>query len=148
MAPSATSDGTNGAQADLDFSTFQNVINGKLTSTKNTRHGINPATAEPLPEVPVATPADVDAAVDAAKEAFKSWSKTEWSERQKACQAFGDALAKYKEQFAKLLTKEQGKPVSLEPFCQLPAEYTVTVGEYAFAGRSLLSECPPQIQLH
>jgi len=111
MAPSATNDAHNGAPADLDFSTFSNVINGKLTSTKETRHGINPATEEPLPEVPVATPADVDAAVDAAKEAFKSWSKVSWSEREKSCLDFAEALGRYKQQFAKLLTQEQGKPV-------------------------------------
>lgn len=119
MAPSATNDAFDGDPTDLDFSTFSNVINGKLTSAKETRHGINPATEEPLPEVPVATPADVDAAIDAAKEAFKSWSRVSWSEREKSCLDFAEALGRYKQQFAKLLTREQGKPVSISSCQQL-----------------------------
>lgn len=56
----------------LDFSTFYNVIDGKLSPTKETRHGINPATEEPNPEVPVSTPKDVDRAVEAGQRAFRS----------------------------------------------------------------------------
>lgn len=93
------------------FSNFQNIINGKLSSTKTTRHGINPATGEPNPEVPVSTPEDVDAAVTAAKDAFMGWSKTLYGERRKAVLAFADALEKLSPDFAKLLTEDQGKPV-------------------------------------
>lgn len=94
------------------FSNFSNTINGKSTSTKETRHGINPATGKPNPEVPVSTQQDVDAAVDAAKEAFKSWKMTTYAERKKAVMAYADALEKNQADFAKLLTMEQGKPVS------------------------------------
>lgn len=96
------------------FGEYYNIIDGKLSSTKETRHGINPATGKALPEVPVATREDVDAAVDAAKRAFKSWSKVPYSERQDACKKFADALEKHTDDFAKLLTSEQGKPVSCE----------------------------------
>lgn len=94
------------------FGEYFNVIDGKLSSTSETRHGINPATGKPLPEVPVSTQQDVDAAVDAAKKAFKTWSKVPYSERQQACRDFADALEKHADDFAKLLTQEQGKPVS------------------------------------
>ncbi|KAB2579180.1 putative betaine aldehyde dehydrogenase protein [Lasiodiplodia theobromae] len=97
----------------LDFTTFQNVINGKLTTTDKVRQGINPATLEPLFDVPVATPKDVDAAVEAAQEAFKSWKNTTWAERSKALHAFADAFLSYKDEFAQLLTKEQGKPIPM-----------------------------------
>jgi acyl-CoA reductase-like NAD-dependent aldehyde dehydrogenase len=90
---------------------FYNTINGKLTSTEKTRHGINPATGKPNPEVPVSTPKDVDDAVAAAKEAFKSWSQTPWEKRRDAVLAFADGLEKYEQDFGKLLTQEQGKPV-------------------------------------
>lgn len=93
------------------FNGFYNTINGKLTSTEKTRHGINPATAKPNPEVPVSTQKDVDDAVAAAKEAFKSWSKAPQEERKKAVLAFADAVEKYEQDFGKLLTQEQGKPV-------------------------------------
>ncbi|KAK2743782.1 hypothetical protein FQN57_004719 [Myotisia sp. PD_48] len=96
---------------ELDFTTFHNVINGKLTSTAETRHNINPATGEPNAEVPVSTAADVDAAMDAAQAAFKTWSKTPWAVRQKALNNYADAVDKYRDQFAQLLTREQGKPL-------------------------------------
>ena len=107
------SNGTNGAhhaQA-LDFDTFKNVINGKLVDTKSHRQGIKPALSEPHHDVPVATEADLDDAVKAAREAFKSWSKTSSEERKEKLLAYADALEAEKEGFVKLLTTEQGKPV-------------------------------------
>ncbi|EEY16952.1 predicted protein [Verticillium alfalfae VaMs.102] len=49
-----------------NFENFANVVDGQLKSTEGTRTGINPATLEPLAPVPVSSPADVDAAVEAA----------------------------------------------------------------------------------
>lgn len=102
--------GSIGASFDV-CSNFQNTINGKLSSTEKTRHGINPATGKANPEVPVSTQADVDAAVAAGKEAFKTWSQTPFEERKKAMLAFGDALEAHSADFAKMLTQEQGKPL-------------------------------------
>lgn len=102
---------------DQDFDLFEgfyNTIDGKMTSTKTTRHGINPATGQPNPEVPVSTEEDVHTAVTAAKKAFSRWSKTPWSERKEAILRFADALEQYTDKFAKLLTQEQGKPVMLK----------------------------------
>jgi len=113
MAPSATSTtGTSGAHK-LDFDTFHNVINGKLVGTKETRHGINPATKKPNAPVPVATQQDVDDAIAAGAKAFKSWSRTTVAERRKALDEYRKAILSYKEEFAKLLTKEQGKPIPM-----------------------------------
>jgi hypothetical protein len=126
--------GSAGPQFDI-FSDYQNTIDGRLSTTKTTRHGINPATGKPNPEVPVSTQEDVDNAVAAGLKAFESWKKTTWAERRKAVSAFADALEKHKDDFAKLLTQEQGKPVccyyfslsshlsspSLPPFVSIPA---------------------------
>ena len=90
---------------------FTNTINGKSTTTEKTRHSINPATGKPNPEVPVSTQKDVDDAVAAAREAFKSWSQESWGKRREAILAFADGLEKYEQDFGKLLTQEQGKPV-------------------------------------
>jgi acyl-CoA reductase-like NAD-dependent aldehyde dehydrogenase len=111
MSPSAVN-GANGTTS-LGFTTFQNIINGQPSPTQQTRHGINPATREPNAEVPVSTPADVDAAVASARAAFKSWSKVPVEERQKAVTDFANAIMSHKEDFAKMLVKEQGKPVRL-----------------------------------
>lgn len=62
--------------APLDFSPFYNVVGGDLTVTATTRHGINPLPEGSNPEVPVSTPADVEAAVSDAKAAFPGWAAT------------------------------------------------------------------------
>lgn len=96
----------------LDFTTFKNVINGKTVEGKTTRHGINPATKKENPAVPVATQQDLDDAVKYAREAFKTWQHTTPEERSKKLNDFANAIMAEKEGFAKLLTQEQGKPIS------------------------------------
>jgi acyl-CoA reductase-like NAD-dependent aldehyde dehydrogenase len=93
------------------WSNYLNSIDGKLVGTGETRHGINPATGEANPEVPVSTQQDVNAAVDAGLKAFRTWSKTSWDERKRCVLAYADALEKLAPEFARLLTMEQGKPV-------------------------------------
>lgn len=100
----------------LDFSSFYNVIHGELAATATTRHGINPATEAPNPEVPVSTPADVEIAVSAAKTVFPLWAATPWDERRAAIKKYADALEREQEGFARLLVQEQGKPVSVDLF--------------------------------
>lgn len=110
MSPSAT----NGHAANgnsLSWSTFSNVINGKLESTKETRRSVNPATEELNPFVPVATQEDVEKTMQAAQKAFKPWAAVPYAERQEAVRAFADALEAHKDSFAQMLTREQGKPV-------------------------------------
>lgn len=115
MAPSATSNGHSNGTSKLSWDSFHNTIDGKPDNGKSSRHGINPATEENSSTVPVASQEDVDRAMVAAKKAFKTWSAVPHAERQKAVLAFADALEAEKEGFAKLLTKEQGKPVRTPP---------------------------------
>ncbi|KAK4183226.1 NAD/NADP-dependent betaine aldehyde dehydrogenase [Podospora australis] len=93
-----------------DFETYRNVINNKLTSTKETRQATNPSTNEPLPPVPVSTQEDVDAAVKAATAAFPAWSALSQDERGEYLLKFADALDANAEAFTKLLGEEAGKP--------------------------------------
>jgi acyl-CoA reductase-like NAD-dependent aldehyde dehydrogenase len=65
---------------------------------------------------PVATKADLDDAVNAARDAFKSWSQTSYEERKAKLLAYTDALEAKKEGFVQLLTTEQGKPVRIPIF--------------------------------
>ena len=60
--------------------------------------------------------ANLENAVNAACEAFKSWSQTSYEERKAKLLAYADALEAEKEGFVKLLTTEQGKPVSISIF--------------------------------
>ena len=96
----------------MDFKTFKNSVNGELFDTEKHRNGINPATLEKNPDVPIATREDLEKAVNGAKAAFKKWSNTPYTERQKIVMAFAQGLEDVKEEFAKMLTQEQGKPAS------------------------------------
>ena len=107
---------TNGTQTNGEgklnlWGEFYNIIDGQISKTKETRHGINPATKEELPPVPVSTKEDVDRAVKAARKAFKKWSKVPMEERRQAVLRFADAIMALAADFAKLLTTENGKPV-------------------------------------
>jgi len=95
----------------LDWTVFDNVIDGRLKSTAKTRHSVNPATGKPNPEVPVATRDDVEEAMTAAKKASISWATVPYAERSKAVLAYADALEAEHQSFSDMLVREQGKPV-------------------------------------
>ncbi|KAK4194298.1 mitochondrial aldehyde dehydrogenase 5 [Triangularia verruculosa] len=98
----------------MDITTYPgNIINGEFVPTPTTRHSIDPATGEPLYEVPVARKEDLDAAVGHARTAFKTWGKTTHAERAKLVSAFADAMEANLDSIAKLQTMEQGKPLGL-----------------------------------
>jgi len=98
----------------FDISTYPgNIINNEFVPTPKTRHSIDPATGEPLYEVPIAREEDLDAVVKAARTAFKTWSTTPFSERAKLLLKYADEIETNRDELEKLLTKEQGKPLSL-----------------------------------
>lgn len=98
----------------LDIESYPgNIINNEFVSTPTTRHSINPATGDALYEVPVARKDDLDAAVKGARAAFKSWSTTPFSERAKLLLEYADLIEANRDELEQLLTKEQGKPLSL-----------------------------------
>jgi acyl-CoA reductase-like NAD-dependent aldehyde dehydrogenase len=121
MAPSATYEGNDSSEK-VSFEVFYNVINGKLVKGAKSRHSINPATKKANLEVPIASEQDVNDTVDAAVIAFKSWSRVPLEERKERLLKYADAVKEHAADFAKLLTTEQGKPVSCNAFLkpQLP----------------------------
>ena len=72
----------------------------------------NPATAEPLAEVPSASEADVDDAVSAARKAFHEWRDTAPDERGRLVQRVAAEIRAHKEELAHLESADQGKPLS------------------------------------
>ncbi len=72
---------------------------------------INPATEEPLDEVPRATAADSAAAVEAARNAFESWSTTPAWERAAALHEISIKVRSHTDELVRLLTLEEGKPI-------------------------------------
>lgn len=88
----------------------QLYINGEWTdSTGNeTADVINPATGEVIDTVPVGTEEDVDKAVAAAKEAFKTWNKTSIEERIEYMEKVYDEIEKHQQEIADTIVSELG----------------------------------------
>ncbi len=91
---------------------FQNYINGKWVKGKNKFQTINPANEELLAEIAQAENSDVDFAVNAATEAFKSWRLTPAPIRGELLFNIGAILKQKKEELARLLTQDMGKVIS------------------------------------
>jgi aldehyde dehydrogenase (NAD+) len=83
---------------------------------------INPATEEVIGTVPQATPADVDRAVTAAREAFDEgpWSRMTPRERGAIMLKMGAAFARRREQIVDLNIREAGSTRMLAEFLQRP----------------------------
>jgi aldehyde dehydrogenase (NAD+) len=102
---------------------LKNYINGQwVDSIGGTRHHvISPSTEEPTTEITLGTQADVDAAVAAAKAAFKTFSQTSREER---IALMGRIIEEYKKRAMDLavsMAKEMGAPVSFASTAQVGA---------------------------
>ena len=91
--------------------TVKLLINGQFVESTTTqwRDVVNPATQEVLARVPFATPAEIDAAVASAKEAFKTWKKTPIGTRARIFLKLQQLIRENMGELAALLTAEQGK---------------------------------------
>jgi malonate-semialdehyde dehydrogenase (acetylating)/methylmalonate-semialdehyde dehydrogenase len=69
----------------------------------------NPATGELTAHVPLSSAADVDRAVQAAREAQRGWRDTPVTRRAAALFAFRDALLEHSSEIAALVTEDMGK---------------------------------------
>ena len=95
----------------------------------------NPATGEVLGHIACATPAEIDAAVSAARKAFGPWSRLAPVERSKALHRLGEAITAHVDDMARTMTLEQGKPLNeargeilkLAEACHFYAEEAVRV---------------------
>lgn len=79
---------------------------------RETRPVVNPATGDAIAEVPLATAADLDAALAAAERGFKVWRATEASARAVILHKAADLIRARADAIATLLTREQGKPIA------------------------------------
>ncbi|KEF52112.1 aldehyde dehydrogenase (NAD+) [Exophiala aquamarina CBS 119918] len=118
----------NGTFTPLDWTIFSNTIDGKQVQTAKTRHSINPANGEVGPDVPLSTPEDVQNAMIAAQKGFAIWSIVPWEERKKAVLAFANGIREEMDGFVKMLTREQGKPLTFARMeLDTAASFTETV---------------------
>jgi malonate-semialdehyde dehydrogenase (acetylating)/methylmalonate-semialdehyde dehydrogenase len=68
-----------------------------------------PHTGEVISKVPLSGAADVDQAVNAAADAFKSWSKRTFKDRAQFIIKFYQALKEHEDELAELIVLEHGK---------------------------------------
>jgi succinate-semialdehyde dehydrogenase/glutarate-semialdehyde dehydrogenase len=72
---------------------------------------VNPATGEPIADLPVATSADLDEALAAADAGFKVWRAVSAYDRSKILRAAAQLLRERAPQIGAISTIEQGKPI-------------------------------------
>ena len=94
------------------MSDYKLLIGGRLVDGDASMDVINPATEEVLASCPRGSERQMNEAVAAAREAFKSWRKVPMAERRAMVMKLADAVEAKVEEFGRLLTQEQGKPLA------------------------------------
>ncbi len=91
--------------------TLKNLIGGEWVESASDKNEVvpNPATGETLAYVPISTREDLDRAVEAAKKAFQTWSKTAVPRRARILFKYQQLLVDHWEELATMITRENGK---------------------------------------
>lgn len=92
--------------------TYQMLVAGKWTGSGQSMPVLNPATEETIAEVPIASPDDIQTALDGAKRAQKPWARLTGVERGKVLRRWADLIDRDQDRLARILSQEQGKPLS------------------------------------
>lgn len=94
-------------------SDYKLLINGEWTSGSGSEKitSYNPATGEVLATLVDATNDDVDQAVAAAQEAFKTWGRTDVKERSALLLEVADRIEAKADFFAEIESSDNGKPI-------------------------------------
>ncbi|ULG72864.1 aldehyde dehydrogenase family protein [Macrococcus brunensis] len=102
--------------------TYGLFINGEFVQAEGneTLEVSNPATGETLGKVAKATEGDVDKAVQAAKEAFKTWRYTSPTERAEYLNKIADAILEHKDEIAQIETLNTGKAIRESSMIDIP----------------------------
>lgn len=82
------------------------------TQGRETIPVVNPATEEIIGQLPAATGADIDRALQAAQSAFATWSQTSAWQRATVLHKAAQLVAERRDSIAAMLTLENGKPVA------------------------------------
>ncbi|HEX2803320.1 MAG TPA: aldehyde dehydrogenase family protein, partial [Sphingomicrobium sp.] len=98
-----------GYQADLKL-----FINGswRTGEGRDSFPVVNPATGEGIAELPLATEADLDEALDTAKRTYPEWRATDVETRSKILHKAAKLLKERADDIARTMTQEQGKPLA------------------------------------
>ncbi|WP_035584887.1 CoA-acylating methylmalonate-semialdehyde dehydrogenase [Halomonas sp. TG39a] len=90
---------------------IQHFINGQVSAgeSSHSQDVFNPATGRVTGHVSLASPADVNTAVEAAQAAFPAWADTPPIRRARVMFKFLELLNAHKDELAEAITKEHGK---------------------------------------
>src|ERR1700675_3498196 len=96
--------------------TLENFIGGDWVAStgESVRSVVSPVTGETLAEAPDAGADDIARAVAAARAAQPKWAALSAWDRAKICHAIADLIDERREEFARELSLEQGKPYLAE----------------------------------
>src|SRR6204780_5630523 len=94
---------------------LQNFVNGKYADTAEGRTSdvVDPSTGEVYAQAPISGRQDVDAAMQAAANAFEGWRDSTPSERSLALLRFAHAMEKRAGDIIEAETRNTGKPVAV-----------------------------------
>ena len=91
---------------------FSLLIDGAAASSSSSLDVINPATGQVFARCPAAGRDELDRAVAAARRAFPAWRDMSYTQRAERIRGFYESLKQHQDELARLLTMEQGKPLS------------------------------------
>ena len=90
---------------------IKHIINGEKVSSDESFDTINPATGKVITQVALGGPADIDAAVAAAKAAFPAWSKRPAAERAALMRKLGELIDQHVPEIAAMETQDCGQTI-------------------------------------
>ena len=101
-----------------DVQEYGLVIDGEIADSASgeTFETVNPATEQPLATVAAADGSDVDAAVDAANEAFLNWRDTPGEKRGRLLNSLAARIRDESDRLAEIESRDVGKPISQAEF--------------------------------
>ncbi len=110
----------------MAYEKLQLLIDGEWSdgTSGKTQAVINPATEEVLGELPHASAADLDRALEASARGFKVWRAVPAEQRQRIMEGAARLLEERKEAVAENLTREMGKPLAE---ARLELDFTINV---------------------
>lgn len=101
---------------------LQNYINGELVAPISGQYfdNIEPATGKPYSLIPNSDEQDVKLAVEAAKKAFKVWSKMSIEERSNILLRVAQLISEHQDELAAAESRDNGKPLKLAQTVDIP----------------------------
>lgn len=114
MSVADTVDRTAAADRSAGYPKLELLIDGEFLGVEGRKSEpvYNPATGRALGELPHATAADLDRALDAAHRVFDSWRRTAPIERSRIIRRAAELMRERVEEIALAMTLEQGKPLA------------------------------------